>query len=203
MTFSEFKRASINGDARAFQCETIMPKQKRTGTKTKTKSRRRNTGTPSADVRENPVVPHIEIDEQPLGGETILALNDSQPLLGTASGAAWDYVPDPQVVDVLQETERVETAGNDFAKTLHVHNSESPELSGGDMDADWERANDVGEEAVGGTVPTPDQDVVDELGAAVGVVYQDDEPLKTEEKLQKRDRDRWELNPASKDETEQ
>ncbi len=161
----------------------------------------RKTGT-SADVRENPVVPEIEIDEQPLGGERVLEPADQQPFVSTASGATWDYVPDPQVLDVLQETERVETAGSELAETLRKHHSESPQLSGGDVDADWERANDVGEEAVGASVATPDQDRVDELGEAVGIVYQDDEPLKTQDKLEKRDRERWELNPASQDATE-
>ena len=45
----------------------------------------------------------------------------------------------------------------------------SPRLSGGDVDADRWRALDSGEEAVGGSAPTPDQDVVDELGRALGV----------------------------------
>jgi len=39
--------------------------------------------------------------------------------------------------------------------------------------------------------------VVEELGEAVGLRYQDNEPLHTEEKLQERDRNRWELDPAS------
>src|SRR6185503_4276528 len=37
-------------------------------------------------------------------------------------------------------------------------------LTGGDVDADWQRAEASGEEAVGGSEPTPDQDVVDEIG---------------------------------------
>ncbi len=44
-----------------------------------------------------------------------------------------------------------------------------PLLSGGDVDADWKRADSIGEEAVGGSVATPDQDVVDEIGRALGV----------------------------------
>lgn len=192
-----------------------MSKQKRNTTKRSTKGRTatkqsgaakrlhpNDTSTASADVRENPVTTEIEVNVQPLGGETILSLEDEQPLIGTASGASWDYVPDPQVLEVLEETERVDTSNNGLAEALRAHHSESPILAGGDMDADWGRANDVGEESVGGTVATPDQDRVDEMGEAVGIVYQDDEPLKTEDKLQKRDRDRWELNPASKDETE-
>lgn len=45
----------------------------------------------------------------------------------------------------------------------------SPFLSGGDLDADWQRAYSTGEEGVGGSVATPDQDVVDEIGRAFGV----------------------------------
>jgi len=67
-----------------------------------------------------------------------------------------------------------------------------PELSGGDLDADWPRDADVGEEAVGGTVATPDQDVVDEIGDAVGVPRApDDEFRPSSEILDGRDRDRW------------
>lgn len=176
-----------------------MPKRKsktkaiKPGSKKSTATRK-----PRATKAKSAPVPAIEVDEQPIGGATVLALESEQPLLGTFSGASWDYVPDPQVVDVLAETERVQTASAELADELHNHHSKSPELSGGDIDADWERADQVGEETVGGTVATPDQDRVDELGQAVGLVYQDEEPLHTEDKLQKRDRERWELNPASR-----
>ncbi|TAH50926.1 MAG: hypothetical protein EYC68_12560 [Chloroflexota bacterium] len=179
-----------------------MSKRKQKRSTTHKNTQRHPKPSASSEVRENPVAPEIEIDEQPLGGERILEPDENQPFIGTSSGATWNYLPDPQVMDVLQETERVETAGNELAEALREHHAESPELSGGDLDADWERANDAGEETVGGTVATPDQDRVGELGEAVGIVYQDEEPLHTEEKLEKRDRDRWELNPASKDETE-
>jgi hypothetical protein len=46
-------------------------------------------------------------------------------------------------------------------------------------------------------VPTPDQDSVDDIGEAYGITYEDDEPLRTGEKLEKRDEERWELNPES------
>ena len=81
-------------------------------------------------------------------------------------------------------------------KKLREHHATSPVLSGGDVDAAWEDA-DVGEESVGGGNPTPDQNVVGELGEAMGVNYEDGEPLHTEEKLDDRDKHRWELNPAS------
>jgi hypothetical protein len=69
-------------------------------------------------------------------------------------------------------------------------------LAGGDIDAAWHQAA-IGEETVGGTTPTPDQDIVDEIGKAVGVNYEDAEPLQPAEKLERRDEQRWELNPAS------
>ncbi len=69
-------------------------------------------------------------------------------------------------------------------------------LSGGDVDATWSGTDD-GEEAVGGSTPTPDQDVVDELGKAVGVTYEDNEPLRFGDKVADRDAQRWELDPAS------
>jgi hypothetical protein len=67
-------------------------------------------------------------------------------------------------------------------------------LTGGDVDADWRRADQVGEEAVGGSVATPDQDVVDELGKALGVPRAPDEEVRTsQEILEERDRKRWEM----------
>ncbi|HKT36376.1 MAG TPA: DUF6335 family protein [Nitrospira sp.] len=69
-------------------------------------------------------------------------------------------------------------------------------LTGGDIDAAWDQA-EVGEETVGGTTPTPDQDIVDEIGKAVGIEYEDAEPLHTTEKVERRDEQRWELHPAS------
>ena len=69
-------------------------------------------------------------------------------------------------------------------------------LTGGDIDAAWDQAA-AGEETVGGSSPTPDQDIVDEIGRAVGVNYEDAEPLHTTEKIERRDQERWELHPAS------
>ena len=125
-----------------------------------------------------------------------------QPLIGQSTGNSWDFQPDKQVLDVLEETERVATASDQLAEGLQEYTGVSPIQSGGDLDADWERDEAVGEEGVGGSVPTPDQDRVDELGAAVGIEYQDEEPLHTTEKLENRDRHRWELNPASDDTNE-
>ena len=70
-------------------------------------------------------------------------------------------------------------------------------LTGGDIDADWRQANFGEDEAVGESNPTPDQDIVEDIGKAVGVTYEDAEPLRPEEKIAQRDEERWELNPVS------
>ena len=74
-----------------------------------------------------------------------------------------------------------------------------PTLSGGDIDAQWEMAESQGDEAAGGSTPTPGQNNTDEIGNAIGVTYQDDEELKAGEKERERDKHRWELDPASAD----
>jgi hypothetical protein len=77
------------------------------------------------------------------------------------------------------------------------HTEGGPRLTGGDIDADWNEAYASGEEAPGGDMPTPDQDVVEEIGRALGVEYEDAEELKGSEKIEERDRHRWEYDPAS------
>jgi hypothetical protein len=79
------------------------------------------------------------------------------------------------------------------------HNEVSPEITAGDVDANWEDAYSVGDEAPGGDNPTPDQDRVDDIGKALGVQYEDNEELKASDKIAERDRKRWELDPASSD----
>ncbi|MBD2384986.1 DUF6335 family protein [Cylindrospermum sp. FACHB-282] len=73
----------------------------------------------------------------------------------------------------------------------------SPELTGGDVDAYWQDADAVGDEAVGGTAPTPDQNVTEDLEAAVGLSMSDYAFLRTNEILEHRDDARWELDPKS------
>ena len=58
-------------------------------------------------------------------------------------------------------------------------------------------SSDEGEETPGGDMSTPDQDVVEEIGRALGVEYEDAEELKGAEKIESRDRNRWEYDPAS------
>lgn len=69
-----------------------------------------------------------------------------------------------------------------------------PILAGGDGDADCQRAASTGEEAVGGSVATPGQDVVDEVGEALGVPQAPAaEARMSEGILRDRDRHYWDL----------
>jgi hypothetical protein len=86
---------------------------------------------------------------------------------------------------------------------LEEHTETDPSITGGDVDANWDSAYSVGDEAPGGDSPTPDQDIVEDIGRAVGVRYQDNEELKGDEKIARRDRHRWELDPASSEDYEE
>ena len=74
----------------------------------------------------------------------------------------------------------------------------SPADSGGDIDAEWEDVNDSGAESVFGHNPTPDQSDVEENAHAMGINFEDNEPLDLLEKMEKRDRNRYELDEDSK-----
>jgi Family of unknown function (DUF6335) len=91
---------------------------------------------------------------------------------------------------------------DDLRHKLERHTSSSPALTAGDVDADWESADSSGDEAPGGDNPTPDQDVVDEIGHALGVEYDDDEELQGGDEIADRDRHRWELDPNSAEDSD-
>jgi hypothetical protein len=115
-----------------------------------------------------------------------------------------DYTDDEDVLEDFAERQGLASGGRQkLEEKLNEHNSLDPSLSGGDVDAAWEDTNVAGEECVGGSVSTRDQDIVDELGEAAGLTYRDDEALNYDRKVLNRDRDRWELNPASADDEEE
>lgn len=115
-----------------------------------------------------------------------------------------DYTDDADILEDFAERQGMMGAGSSrlLDKFSEMNEIRTPETSADDIDADWERDFQSGEESVGGTVPTPDQDVVEELGEATGIEYADGEPLDTETRLDERDRERWELNPESTDDLE-
>jgi hypothetical protein len=111
-----------------------------------------------------------------------------------------DFAPSPPSSLDLDRTASAARSGRqELADKFQKHTETSPVLTGGDVDGDWESAYSVGDEAPGGDNPTPDQTVVDDIGSALGVVYEDDEELTSEKKISDRDKHRWELDPESSD----
>lgn len=110
-----------------------------------------------------------------------------------------NYVPDPEIEEFMeQEIHRAPKDPDLLANRLRNNTAASPRDAGGDLDADWEDVNDSGSETVAGDNPTPDQSLVEENANAMGVNYEDNEELEFIDKIEKRDRDRFELDENSK-----
>ena len=105
----------------------------------------------------------------------------------------------PSSLDLDRSASAARSGRAEMRDRLSKNTSASPALTAGDIDADWGSAEAVGDEAPGGDNPTPDQDVVDDIGRALGVEYEDDEELQGGAEISERDRHRWELDPSSKD----
>ena len=115
-----------------------------------------------------------------------------------------DYTDDKDILEDFAERQGLAVSGRQkLEEKLNEYNEMNPTLSGGDVDAAWEDSIVAGEESVGGSAPTPDQDIVDGLGEAAGLTYRDDEELDSDKKILDRDRHRWELDPASTDNDEE
>jgi len=105
----------------------------------------------------------------------------------------------PSSLNLDRSASSARSGRHDFNERLRQHTSTGPAMTAGDVDADWEDAETVGDEAPGGDNPTPDQDIVEEIGEAIGITYHDNEELKGGDELVERDRHRWELDPASRE----
>jgi hypothetical protein len=103
----------------------------------------------------------------------------------------------PSSLNMDRHGSAARTGRAELKRAKREHTETSPAMTGGDVDADWEDAYAVGDEAPGGDNPTPDQDRVDDIGRALGIEYADNEELKASDKIAERDRHRWELDPAS------
>ena len=110
-----------------------------------------------------------------------------------------NFVPDPEIEEFMES--EIAHAPKDpelLAQRLHNNTAASPADTGGDLDADWEDVNNSGSETFAGDSPTPDQSLVEENAKAIGVSFEDNEELDFLEKIEKRDRDRYELEEQSK-----
>ena len=110
-----------------------------------------------------------------------------------------DYVPDPEIEEFMeQEIAHAPRDPDLLANRLRNNTAASPRDAGGDLDASWEDVNDSGSETVAGDNPTPDQSLVEENASAMGVSFEDNEELEFIDKIERRDRDRYELDENSK-----
>jgi hypothetical protein len=110
-----------------------------------------------------------------------------------------NYIPDPEIEEFMEdEILRAPKDPELLAHRLRNNTAASPHDAGGDLDAAWEDVNDSGSESVAGDNPTPDQSMVEENARALGVSFEDNEELEFVDKIERRDRDRFELDPRSK-----
>ena len=110
-----------------------------------------------------------------------------------------NYVPDPEIEEFMeQEIHRAPKDPELLAHRLRNNTAASPRDAGGDLDASWEDVNESGSETVAGDNPTPDQSLVEENASAIGVSFEDNEELEFIDKIEKRDRNRFELDENSK-----
>lgn len=109
-----------------------------------------------------------------------------------------EFVPDPEIEEFMEEEIAHAPKDPDLLAQRLRNTAASPQESGGDVDANWEDVNETGSESVGGDSPTPDQSVVEENARAIGVSFEDNEELDFLGKIERRDRDRYELEEQSK-----
>jgi hypothetical protein len=106
-------------------------------------------------------------------------------------------VTPPSSLDMERRGSAARSGRAEMAQSARNHRGMSPDITGGDVDVDVEDAYFTGDEAPGGDNPSPDLEVVDDIGKALGVRYEDDEELKGADKVEERDKHRWEMDPAS------
>ena len=120
------------------------------------------------------------------------------------NGESQEFFDDESVADneikqnMDDEIASVPQDPGELIERLEENHASSPADSGGDIDADWEEVNTTGEESVFGSNPTPDQSDVEANAHAMGINFEDNEPLDFVEKMEKRDRNRFELDEDSK-----
>jgi hypothetical protein len=109
-----------------------------------------------------------------------------------------NFVPNEDIQEFMDEEIRHAPHAPSELRHRLENNSESPQLSGGDIDASWEEAEDDGAEAFAGHNPTPDQSDVEANAAAMGFNFEDNQEIDLLEKMRRRDRKRFELDEDSK-----
>ncbi len=98
-----------------------------------------------------------------------------KPALDRARRTIADDDSIPSSLDFDRTASSARSGRHEIAEHKRDLTQTGAEITAGDVDADWQSAYNVGDEAPGGDNPTPDQDVVEEIGQALGMVYEDAE----------------------------
>ncbi len=77
----------------------------------------------------------------------------------------------PSSLNFAAKASAAESGQQMYHQRAKEHTEGGEALTGGDVDSDWNDAYSSGEETPGGDMSTPDQDVVEEIGRALGVEY--------------------------------
>jgi Family of unknown function (DUF6335) len=103
----------------------------------------------------------------------------------------------PSSLDMVRHGTAARSGRAEIAERRIEQGGMSASITGGDVDVNVEDAYFTGDEAPGGDNPSPDLEVVDDIGKALGVQYEDSEELRGSDKVTERDKHRWEWDPAS------
>jgi len=175
------RKAAGRPRAKAAAAKKTTPARRKAAKRAAARSKSTRSGTARAKV----------LPKRP-AAEHRLQLNRPRRVLEEAVAAG-----PPSSLDLDRHASAARSGRAELEEARREHTESSPRLTGGDVDANWASAFSTGDEAPGGDMPTPDQDVVEEIGTSLGVQYADDEELKAVDKIAERDRHRWELDPAS------
>lgn len=131
-------------------------------------------------------------DSYPLGRNEDVERLTAEANAERVMGEMREATEDVEILEDFAERQEMPTDEQNLFRQLREHHAETPQLSAGDLDARWDQSG-VGDE-LPSAEPMPDQDIVDEIGGALGVTYDDDEELDFAEKVYRRDVDRYELD---------
>lgn len=119
-------------------------------------------------------------------------VNETNPIEPTKPSREFEEIEIPYE-GITDRNQGIGKMLEDDAENMEI----SGDVTGGDIDVDQYQAEVVGEEAVGGTTPTPDQNVTEYIEKAVGLEMDDRAFLRTNDILEQRDDQRYELDPTS------
>ncbi len=124
-------------------------------------------------------------------------LEPENPEIESKEVLSGDLSENNLVEEILENLSDRDLGGSYSLENLRMSHLSHADVTGGDVDDNWYQAEVVGEEAVGGDNPTPDQNVIDDILESVGIDHEEGEEIQTNDQLIERDRDRWELEPES------